>query len=26
MATAGFTGLAALGWRHGLRHYVGTGS
>jgi ABC-2 type transport system permease protein len=26
VVTAGFTGLAALGWRHGLRHYVGTGS
>lgn len=24
--TAGFAGLAALGWRRGLRHYVGTGS
>jgi ABC-2 type transport system permease protein len=26
VATVGFTGLAALGWRHGLRHYVGAGS
>jgi len=26
VATAGFAGLAALGWRRGLRHYVGTGS
>jgi ABC-2 type transport system permease protein len=26
VATAGFAGLAALGWRWGLRHYVGTGS
>jgi ABC-2 type transport system permease protein len=26
VATAGFAGLAALGWRHGLRHYVGAGS
>jgi ABC-2 type transport system permease protein len=25
-ATAGFAGLAALGWRQGLRHYVGAGS
>jgi len=26
VATAGFAGLAAVGWRRGLRHYVGTGS
>jgi viologen exporter family transport system permease protein len=26
VATVGFTALAALGWRHGLRHYVGAGS